>query len=240
MSTPVRQDSACTAVKLLAWNLTQYRRVLLSDSDVLLRTDPASWMMEQTRRGHYFIAEPEMAGRGYLGLNTHLVYLEPSAPVFELLRTTAVYGNFVRYTSTDQDVVENIFPARRPMPRLPPNTHSKHAGWCHGRTVFACVQQGRSQCDVVAIANDTCCPSGSDRPLPHCCHPRLGCCSPQRAKWIRSCHHSGVAGQQMNRHCAGILRDAQVSSGMGEEPRLVKDLDAVYLRGRYRTREYIS
>ena len=93
MSTPVRQDSACTAVKLLAWNLTQYRRVLLSDSDVLLRTDPASWMMEQTRRGHYFIAEPEMAGRGYLGLNTHLVYLEPSAPVFELLRTTAVYGS---------------------------------------------------------------------------------------------------------------------------------------------------
>ena len=40
---PLRSDSVCTAVKLLAWNLTQYTRLLLSDSDVLLRVDPLPW-----------------------------------------------------------------------------------------------------------------------------------------------------------------------------------------------------
>jgi hypothetical protein len=224
-TTPKRPDSTCTAVKLLAWNLTQFPQLLLSDTDVLLRADPLPWMQEQARSQRYFIAEPETAGRGYPGFNTHLVFLTPNAQVFEILRTAAVYGNFQRYTDTDQDVVESVFSARQPMPPLLPNLHSKSAAWCHQRTVFSCALEGRSRCRVVSVANDTCCPRSFNRPSPHCCQPRLGCCRAQRAKWLLACHRDHATGRKADGHCAALLRDAGIDAAA--DPTLVQELNAI-------------
>ena len=204
-----RPDSICTAVKLLAWNLTSYRRLLLSDSDVLLHEDPSPWMLEHAAT--YFVATPERALRGYPGLNTHLVFLEPNSQVFEILRTSAVHGNFLRYTGTDQDVIEQVFSPRQPLPSLPLHTHSKTAGWCSKGEIHHCaVDAKRANCSVVTIARDTCCPSAFQEASPHCCTPRLGCCDITRAKWHAACRADDVAGKRMHSRCQSLLEGAGI------------------------------
>ena len=63
--------------------------------------------------------------RGYVGLNSHLFFLQPSALVFRLLTDMATSGSFVPYTNSDQDVLETVFASHKLMPELPLNLHIK-------------------------------------------------------------------------------------------------------------------
>ena len=106
-----RSDGWATVLKLCAWNLTQYRRILLTDLDVDFEESPSRAFQDAARQGISFLATQEVANRhGYSGLNTHLVLLQPSRAIFMLLWTNAALGHFVPYTHTEQDVVETIFP----------------------------------------------------------------------------------------------------------------------------------
>ena len=63
--------------------------------------------------------------RGYVGLNSHLFFLQPSALVFRLLTDMATSGSFVPFTNSDQDVLETVFASHKLMPELPLNLHTK-------------------------------------------------------------------------------------------------------------------
>ena len=131
-----RSDYACTSLKLLAWNLTEYDKVLMADTDVFFMEDPLPWLR---RQWHLTFAatnelmnvnemadEGRVSARGYHGLNTHLVLLTPSTVVLELLLDLATTGSFVPYTNSEQDVIETLFASNRVQAPLPAHWHSPH------------------------------------------------------------------------------------------------------------------
>lgn len=93
------------------------------DNDVCLIDDPIPWA--QRYRGETFIAETEVAGRGYAGINSHFMLLHPNALVAKMLVEMGATGSYLPYTNSDQDVIETMFAARKRMPQLPNHTHSK-------------------------------------------------------------------------------------------------------------------
>ena len=107
-----RTDMQCTALKLVAWTLTKYDRILLSDTDVCILQDPGPWLSVHQRLGHYFASTSENSlGRGYQGLNSHLVLVQPEQAVFEMLAAMASTASYIPHTMTEQDVLETIFNA---------------------------------------------------------------------------------------------------------------------------------
>jgi hypothetical protein len=228
------------------------------DTDTLLHEDPSRWMVEHA--DHYFVATRERALRGYPGFNSHLVFLEPNARVFDLLRAAAVHGHFVRCesaaggesnrrvakkgparhltrgldpatradTGTDQDVIEQLFAPLQSLPRLPPNTHSKTAGWCESGAVYTCARRGGFNCSVHVLASGTCCPRAFEERTPHCCTPRLGCCDSAKAKWHTGCQADHAAGKPMNSRCQAILERAGIR--LDSDRTLGRDLAHVLYR----------
>lgn len=118
-----RGDSACTSLKLLAWNMTEWDTVLMVDNDVCLIDDPGPWA--QQHRNLTLVAQPEVASRGYQGLNSHFVMLHPDPQLARVLVEMGTSGSYLPYTNGDQDVIETVFAARQRMPTLPNHTHSK-------------------------------------------------------------------------------------------------------------------
>jgi hypothetical protein len=53
-----RQDNKCRAVHLLAWNLTEFSRIILSDLDLCMAEDPLPWLRRHA--ASHFIAFNEM------------------------------------------------------------------------------------------------------------------------------------------------------------------------------------
>ena len=53
-----RADGGCTALKFMAWNLTEYTRVFHSDTDVCMQQDPLPWAQVHTKLGTYFPSCP--------------------------------------------------------------------------------------------------------------------------------------------------------------------------------------
>ena len=49
----------------------------------------------------------------------------PSAQVYRILADMAASRSYVPYTNGEQDVVESVFAAHRPMPPLPAHSHAK-------------------------------------------------------------------------------------------------------------------
>jgi len=122
-----RSDNECTSLKLLAWNLTEYSRLMVSDTDVCMRQDPLPWMRRHW--SEYFVMGQEgrfgNMQRGYVGLNSHLFFLQPSTLLFRVLTDMATSGSFVPFTNGDQDVIETVFAPHAPRPELPTNLHAK-------------------------------------------------------------------------------------------------------------------
>ena len=131
-----RVDSACTSFKFMAWQLTRWRGLLMSDTDVVFRTDPRPWMQARLNEDEYFFAEDERSKRNYVGINSHLVWLQPNRQVFRMLIDAGRHGNFVPYTNSDQDVIESLFTQHRHDLSLPPSEHTKHA-YCSCHSVLA-------------------------------------------------------------------------------------------------------
>ena len=76
----------------------------MSDTDVCMREDPAPWMARHV--AEYFVADVESgfgrSERGYLGINSHLFFVQPSLTIFRLLIDVARSASFVPFTNTDQ------------------------------------------------------------------------------------------------------------------------------------------
>ena len=146
-----RLDYNCTSLKLLAWNMTDYDRIMVSDTDVCVLEDPYPWMLQQYHNDEYFAAPPQ--GRAsYQGLTSHFVFLQPDAMVFRMLRDMGTSRSFIPYTNSEQDIIETVFATRRSMPQLPDHRHDRYQLTCPRghRYIF-----GETRNDLSAIVNAT-------------------------------------------------------------------------------------
>ena len=114
-----RKDCACTSLRFFAWNLTQYARALVSDSDMCLYQDPLPWLRWQHSRGENFVAKQELSRRGYYGINDGLAMVKPNADVFRILVDLARTQSQTPYTNGVQDVTESVYGSRSDFPALP-------------------------------------------------------------------------------------------------------------------------
>jgi hypothetical protein len=145
-----RPDYKCTSLKLLAWNLTGYDRLMVSDTDVCVLEDPVPWMLAHW--DEYFVATPQGLDRPYQGISSHFMFLQPNALVFRMLRDTGRTRSFIPYTNSEQDVLETVFATRKAMPRLPWHAHDRFQPRCVQRgqwTMFA----NSSNSDVMSAAD---------------------------------------------------------------------------------------
>ena len=124
----MRQDYACTSLKFMAWNFTQYDRILVSDTDVCFYDhDIYNWM--DRHRKWKFIAEKETARRGFVGIQSHLMYIKPNEDIFDILVELGKFRSFLPYTNGDQDIIESIYAAKN-FPPLPNHKHWITRGPC--------------------------------------------------------------------------------------------------------------
>ena len=156
-----RLDNKCRAVHLMAWNLTEYDRIILSDLDLCMAEDPLPWLRRHA--ASHFVAFNEMAKlRGYRGVNCHLALLHPSALMARVVLDKARTASYIPYTRGAQDVLETLFPTQVTFSRLLMHCHAfscllmpshavsrlshafPHAGdlWLVA-TARACIQGGR-------------------------------------------------------------------------------------------------
>ena len=119
-----RKDSSCTSLKFLAWNMTQYDKIMVSDADACLLEDPLNWTIQHSN--HDFIAVDEIAPASYTGLNSHLMMITPSTRIFEMLVRIGRTKTFIPRTNGDQDVIETIYSNPLSFPKLP-----VHRCWSH-------------------------------------------------------------------------------------------------------------
>ena len=126
-----RPDYNCTSLKLLAWNMTQYDRVMVSDTDVCFHEDPVPWM--QRYRDEYFVATPEGLDRPYQGISSHLMYLQPSELVFRMLRDSATSRSFIPYTNSEQVTIAHMPSPQTSLSRVATLVHMRTRA-CDGAT----------------------------------------------------------------------------------------------------------
>ena len=106
-----RPDGCATVIKLFAWNLTFFRRVLVVDLDVAMLESPERTLRAADEHQILFQAVADQSTRHrYTGLNTHMMLLRPSNTLCTVLLTNARQGHYVPYTFTEQDVVETALP----------------------------------------------------------------------------------------------------------------------------------
>jgi hypothetical protein len=126
--------------------------VLLVDTDNVFTEDPQPWLEARSRSGEYFAANAEKLQRNYYGLNGHMLFLRPSAILFEVLRNLGRYGDFVPFLNGEQDVLESVFaPHRELSPRwkshgkqpagtgvgiFPQHAHGKHCACNRGHVYY--------------------------------------------------------------------------------------------------------
>ena len=110
------------ADKFVAWTLITYERVLHVDADVTFHEAPDSFLVSTAQT---FVAKAGRGNRqGYVGLNTHIMLLEPDMGVFLQLVQTASSAQYFAYTNSEQDVIEAFFDGQhRPDPPFPNHTH---------------------------------------------------------------------------------------------------------------------
>eukprot|EP00929_Paragymnodinium_shiwhaense_P096968 TRINITY_DN58743_c0_g1_i1.p1 TRINITY_DN58743_c0_g1~~TRINITY_DN58743_c0_g1_i1.p1 ORF type:complete len:486 (+),score=63.40 TRINITY_DN58743_c0_g1_i1:97-1554(+) len=107
-----RRDGWATYFKFLAWNMTEFQKVLFVDADVEFRAKPDTALLD-TERLPEFVATDEKLDRTYMGLNTHMMILTPSVDTFKSLVDRADQGKYRIFTNTEQDVLESAFAERR-------------------------------------------------------------------------------------------------------------------------------
>ena len=89
-------------------------------------TDPLPWM--RRHKAEYFVSSPELSQtyterRGYTGLQTHIMFIKPSAVVFRILVDQGLTKSYVPFTNTEQDVLETVFSPHR---KYPPFMRHRH------------------------------------------------------------------------------------------------------------------
>lgn len=148
-----RTDGWATYFKFDAWKATQYDHVLVSDLDVTFNGNPDN-LFSQVPEDDVFQAFPETALRqGYMGLNTHLMVLKPSLETYAALVTKARNGDYVPYTNSEQDILEDMYPAARFATghmaiNSVPHNHPKCRRWCDDGMLRALHKENpRANCD---------------------------------------------------------------------------------------------
>ena len=104
-----RADGWCTTLKFEAWKWIEYYGILMIDSDVYMYEDPSLVMTNLCEANAYFVATSEDQGRGWDGLNTHIIYITPDRLLNRFLRDKAGSGDFVAFTNTEQDSLETLY-----------------------------------------------------------------------------------------------------------------------------------
>ncbi len=133
---------ACGALPLLAWNLTEFERVLVVAPEAACpRENPLPWMRSHAH--HYLIGahdraddfEAPLPRRAWDGIDDRLLYLQPDAQLFELLMESAQSGSYLPFAGTARDVLETVFPTHIAFPPL--FAHSRTACSSHSRGAAA-------------------------------------------------------------------------------------------------------
>lgn len=149
-----RQDNKCRAIHLLAWNLTEFSRIILSDLDLCMAEDPLPWLRRHATS--HFIAFNEMGMpahplssslrcrleaclniassslarhptaklRGFRGINCHLALLHPSELMARVVLDKARTASYIPYTRGAQDVIETLFPTQVTYGAWPQHVHA--------------------------------------------------------------------------------------------------------------------
>ena len=99
------------SLALAAWSLAQYDYVLYAALDVVFTESPANAFAQATSERLVFKAEASSDGRGYPGINAHLMLLRPDADLHAALAANAITGNYVSFRLNEQDVIESFFPS---------------------------------------------------------------------------------------------------------------------------------
>jgi hypothetical protein len=122
-----RTDGKCTTLKFAAWDLVEYDAFLLADSDVCFDEDVYPFLIDMFQKERYFLASAEGGTRGWVGLNTHMVYAKPDVLLGKIMRDKASAGTFLPYTNTEQDVLETMFDTKTAAihAEFPSHAHSK-------------------------------------------------------------------------------------------------------------------
>lgn len=108
-----RYDGWATYFKFNAWTNTQYDHVVLSDVDVVFNENPDP-VLGTIPEGDVFQSYCETEKRhNYTGMNTHMMILKPALKIFKQLCMKANMGDYVPYTNTEQDILEDLYPAER-------------------------------------------------------------------------------------------------------------------------------
>ena len=131
------------------------------DTDNVFTEDPQPWLEARSRSGEYFAANAEKLQRNYYGLNGHMLFLRPSAILFEVLRNLGRYGDFVPFLNGEQDALESVFaPHRELSPRwkshgkqpagtgvgiFPQHAHGKHNQAPHSQHAHPDLVVGRAR-----------------------------------------------------------------------------------------------
>ena len=125
----LREDGDCTALKLLAWNMTEFTNILIVDLDTCILEDPKPWMLKYADK--YFVAKTVSPyTRGYVGFASNIMYIQTSEIVFKIISDCAATASYVPYTNGDQDVIDTVFSAHKKYPHFFKFIHSKNQREC--------------------------------------------------------------------------------------------------------------
>ena len=130
-----RRDETCGALKLAAWNLTEYDGILLSEPHLCFNAsfDSLAWFEMVIRSRSYFYADFDASPHHYNNLNTRMIFLKPSDLIFQLLNDKAAVGNVMQHTKKDQNIIETIFGRHwSGFVKLP--SHEHHKGFPNERS----------------------------------------------------------------------------------------------------------
>ena len=115
-----RADGWSTFYKFVFWRLDQFfDQILFLDADALLMEDPTPLLAKARDGGIVFQAAME-GHAGYQrgsctggctsgGINTHLMVLKTNQTIYKELLNKAQALDYIPFTNTDQDVLENYF-----------------------------------------------------------------------------------------------------------------------------------
>jgi len=94
---------SCSSMPMRYYSLT------LLQMRFLLRRAPPTLCSSPARMGHAGYGSSCTGGCTASGLNTHLMLLQPNRTVDQELLQKAVAGDYIPFTNTEQDVLENFF-----------------------------------------------------------------------------------------------------------------------------------
>lgn len=106
-NTQHRKDGALTYYRFLAFNFTDFSRVILADADVWWFENPET--MFNVPMFPFVSFEEGRVRSPYHGFNMHVSLIQPDAVRFNRLLSRAATGDYIPFINTEQDVFDAEF-----------------------------------------------------------------------------------------------------------------------------------